>query len=121
MCDPAFNDPWSSDDLTWRGHSAEVIDRRMAEIRCELGRWESPAFERLEDYLRVPSDIPGRVIAEIIEMLRPRCFADSQSYRQSRGAVLWVELHWLREEMLIEAFARCGDRNITRGRSQARW
>ena len=74
-------------------------------MRRELGRRQSPAFEQLKDYLRVPFEIPGRVIAEFVEMLRPRCFADSQSYRQPRGAVLWTELHWLREEMLIEAFA----------------
>ncbi len=104
MCDPELKGPWSSDDLTWRGRTAEVIEYRMADMRRELGRRESPAFERLRDYLHVPSELPGRVIAELVEMVRPRCFADSQSYRQYRGAALWAELQWLSEEMLIDAF-----------------
>ena len=104
MCDPAFNDPWSSDDLTWRGQGEHVIDCRMAEMRQELGCREAPAFERLRNYLHVPSDIPARVVAEVVEMFRARCFADSQSFRQSREAALWAELHWLPEEKLIEAF-----------------
>ena len=70
----------------------------------ELGRRDSPAFEQLRDYLRVPSDIPAYVVAEITDMHRARCFADSQSYRQMRGPILWSELHWLREQTLIEAF-----------------
>lgn len=95
MRDPASNDP----------QSTEPVDIQMADMGRELGCRESPAFERLRDYLRVQSELPSRVIAEIVEMLNARCFADTQSWRQSRGAALWTELHWLNEEMLIEAFA----------------
>lgn len=95
MRDPASNDP----------QNTEPVDIQMADMGRELGCRESPAFERLRDYLRVQSELPSRVIAEIVEMLNARCFADTQSWRQSRGAALWTELHWLNEEMLIEAFA----------------
>lgn len=94
MRETAFNDP----------HSTELAGTRMTDMRHELGRCDSPAFARFRDYLRVPSKLPSRVIAEIVEMLKAQCFADTQSYRQSRGAALWAELHWLNEEMLIAAF-----------------
>lgn len=105
MGDPARNEPWSSDDLMWRGWSDEATRRGMAEMQRELGRRDSPAFDRLKSYLRAPFDISGVVVAHIVQMLRHRCFADSQSFRKMRGEALWAEMHWLTEEMLIEAFS----------------
>lgn len=105
MCDPERDEPWSSDDLAWRGSSDEGTRRRMTEMRLELGRRDSPAFERLKDYLSTPFEISGAVIAEIVQMLRHRCFADSQSRRKPRGTALWAELHWVTEDRLIDAFS----------------
>lgn len=105
MSDSESENPWGSDDLTWRGRSDEGISGRLTEMRRELGRRDSPAFERLRECLRTPFEIPASVIAEIVQMLRDRCFADSQSFRKSRGKALWAELGWLNEHMLIEAFS----------------
>lgn len=94
MRDTAFNDP----------NKIELADIMLSDMRRQLGRRESPAFERFRDYLRAPSGLSARITAEIVEMLRAQCFAHSQSYRQSRGAALWAELHWLNEELLIAAY-----------------
>lgn len=82
----------------------EFADILMADVQGELGRSNSRAFERLRDHLRVPSALPSRVTAEIVEMLTPQYLAHTQSFRQSRGAELWAELHWLNQEMLTAAF-----------------
>jgi hypothetical protein len=104
MRDSAEYEPWNSDDLTWRGHTPEALNERMSAMRRELGRRDSPAFEQLRNYLSAPSDIPASVVVEIADMHRARCFADSQSFRQMRGPILWSELHWLPEQTLIDAF-----------------
>lgn len=105
MDDSTWDEPWNSDDLTRRGSAEEVTRSQMAAMQSELGRRDSPAFERLKEHLRSPIEISGAVVAEIVQMLRHRCFADSQSFRKARGTALWVELHWLTEDMLIDAFS----------------
>lgn len=109
MYDSESDNPWTSDDLNWRDSSDDAISALMAEMKHELGRRDSPAFERLKDYLDTPGEIPAETIAEIVEMLQARCFADSQSYRQCRGKALWAELDWLDEDMLIETFLTLWD------------
>ena len=94
MRDTSFNDT----------HKIELADTLLTDMQRQLGRRESPAFERFRDYLRAPSGLSARITAEIVEMLRAQCFAHSQSYRQSRGAALWAELHWLNEELLIATY-----------------
>ena len=99
MRDTASNDP----------SKIELSDIMLADMRGQLGRRRSPAFDRFRILLRQPSALPARVTVQIVEMLCPQCYAHTQSFRQTRGAALWAELHWLPEEMLIATYDELWD------------
>ena len=97
MFDSRLDESGSADQSALGGSDDRATRGQMNAMRWELGRAESPAFERLKVLLRTPFEISGAVISEIVQMRRHRCFADSQSFRKSRGEALWAELHWLTE------------------------
>ena len=103
------DDAWSSDDVSWRDENGDGFSGRMAAMSHELGRRDSPAFERLKVYLGTPCKISTATTVKILQMLHARCFADSQSFRQSRGRALWAELDWLDEDTLIDTFSELWD------------
>ncbi|MEO7042015.1 MAG: hypothetical protein ABI035_07130 [Gemmatimonadaceae bacterium] len=109
MCDYENDDTWSSDDVSRRDENGDGFSGRMAAMSHELGRRDSPAFEKLRDYMHTPCNISASTVAEVVRMLQARCFADSQSYRQTRAKALWAELEWMDEDTLIDTFVELWD------------